>query len=119
MNTHRSIPKQVITSAYALVDKMPPLNKTKDPTLAGIAGFALGAIGLGLYFGTVVDFLVPVGIWLVMMAAALPTGGTLLVAAPVFCAVFGYRRAKSSNARLSGQPLTAEIVVEPRSARKI
>ena len=115
MDTHRSIPRQVVTSAYALVDKMPPLKKIKNPKVAAVAGFALGGIGLALYFGTIIDFLVPVFIWIVMMVVALPTGETLIVAAPVFCAIFGYRRAMSSNAKLergSQMIVEAEVISE-------
>ena len=125
MSTHKHIPRYITKRAFALIDNMPPLKSKKDPTIAAVAGFALGGIGLALYFGTLVDFLVPVFIWIVMMVVALPTGETLLITAPVFCAIFGYRRAKSSNARLSGasrEILTAEVVVEPlqtRSVRKI
>ena len=115
------MPRYITKRAFALIDNMPPLKTKKDPKLAAIAGFALGGLGLGLYFGTLADFLVPVFIWIVMMIVALPTGETLLITAPIFCAIFGWKRAKSSNARLSqnsGEIQTAEVVVEPPTNRR-
>ena len=120
MSRHKHIPNQVIRSAYALVEKMPPLRARKDPRLAALAGLALGGIGLGLYFGTMVDFLVPLCIWITLVIFSGPTGGLLLIAAPVFTAIFGYKRAVSSNARLQGNDseiLTAEVVSEPTQIR--
>jgi hypothetical protein len=95
---------------------MPPLKSEKNPKLAAISGFALGGLGLGLYFGTFADFFVPVAIWIFMTILAVPTAGLAVFSAPVFCAMFGYRRAKSSNARLSIRHsviIEAEIVAEP------
>lgn len=120
MSAHKHIPNQIVRSAYALVDKMPPLKSRKNPALAALAGLSLGGIGLGLYFGTIVDFLVPVCIWIAMAIIALPTGEMLLITAPVFCAIFGWKRANSSNARLQGnnsEILTAEVVSEPPPIR--
>lgn len=103
-------------NAYRLLEQMPPLKNRKDEKLAAIAGFALGAVGLGLFFGTLADFLVPFFIWAFLWIAAAPTLGTSLIAGPVLCAVIGYKRAQFSNAKLQGRTaeiLEAEIVSEP------
>jgi ABC-type transport system involved in cytochrome bd biosynthesis fused ATPase/permease subunit len=116
MNSNTKIPSAIFRSAFGVAEKLAPLKKKKDPIFAAIAGFTLGAIGLGLYFGTLADCLIPIFIWIFMAILSAPTGGVLLITAPVFCAIFGYRRAKSSNARLCGyrpEIIEAEIISEP------
>jgi hypothetical protein len=120
MSTHKHIPRQVLQSAYAMLDKLPPLKTRKEPGVAAVAGFALGGLGLGLYFGSMTDFLLQIFIWICFMVFALPTGGVLLITAPVFCAIYGYSRAKASNAKLEGRNgaiLEAEIGAQPPTAR--
>ena len=79
---------------------MQPLKQKKDPVVAAVLGFALGGLGLGLYFRSWTDFFMPILIWITIMVLGVPTGEVLLLTAPFFCAAYGYRRAKASNAKL-------------------
>jgi hypothetical protein len=120
MNTQNHIPRQVISSAYGVAEKLQPLASKKDPVVAAIAAFALGGVGLGIYLRSWVDFFVPFLMLLILGVIAIPTGGLLAYFAPVFWAVYAYRRVKASNAKLDGASrpiLEADIISEPTSAR--
>ena len=121
MNSQNHIPKSVVRSAFAVADKMEPLKKKKDPTIAAICGGALGGVGLGIYLESWLDFFVPWCMLLVLLVFAAPTAGMSTVCVPVFWAVYGYRRVKASNEKLEGRQRTgiieAEIIAEPRPIR--
>jgi hypothetical protein len=72
--------------------------KTKSPLIAAILGFAFNGIGLGIYFRSWVDLLVPVGI---SFAITILSGGFLMVLTPFVCAFYGYIRATGFNANLT------------------
>ncbi len=82
--------------------RMRPLRKERNPVTAAIVGFLFGGIGLGLYFKSVIDFLIPVAFAIATTAVAAVTakqtaigfiGGCLIAAR------WGYHRARQSNAR--------------------
>ncbi|MGC1199352.1 MAG: hypothetical protein WA882_20835 [Geitlerinemataceae cyanobacterium] len=79
------------------LNNLPPLKERKDSNIAAILGFLFGGIGIGLYFKSAVDFLVPCFIWLVL-TAVLPGIGTL--AGAVICGLWGYFRVENSNGKL-------------------
>jgi hypothetical protein len=58
-------------------ERMQPLRKEHKPANAAIIGFLFGGIGLGLYFKSVTDFLIPVGFAVATaIAAAMTTSQT-------------------------------------------
>jgi hypothetical protein len=88
---------------YALMKKLPPLNKQKDPAWAIVIGFVTGGIGLGLYLRSFVDTLIPVilavGVF-VFCKEAQVLGWTL---GPFVVAVYGFARVQESNERLAAK----------------
>lgn len=126
MSSPNQIPQGVWRSAFGVADKMEPLKKKKNPTLAAVCGFALGGVGLGIYLESWLDFFVPFCMLLVIVVLGIPTGETLTLVTPVFWAIYGYRRAKTSNEKLEGRSqggiIEAEIIADPppiRSLQKI
>lgn len=85
-------------------ERMRPLRKECKPANAAIIGFLFGGIGLGLYFKSVIDFLIPVGFTVATaIAAAMTTGqaGLGFLSGAMIAARWGYYRARQSNARLA------------------
>jgi hypothetical protein len=99
------------------VEALPTLRKPKKPGAAAAIGFLFGGIGLGLYFRSFIDFLLPLAaaFALVLTSSALGSkltsvgwlGGAALVG------VYGFFRAQDSNKRLA-VPVPAPAV--PRTA---
>jgi hypothetical protein len=85
-------------------ERMQPLRKEHKPANAAIIGFLFGGIGLGLYFKSVTDFLVPVGFAVATAIAAAVTtsqAGLGVLSGALIAARWGYYRARQSNARLA------------------
>jgi hypothetical protein len=88
------------------MDALPVLKKHKSPNVAAFLGFMLGGIGIGIYFLSFVDFLIPLGIVIAInllygvMAASDYWVGVL--AGAIIAALYGAARAKNSNDRLQG-----------------
>jgi hypothetical protein len=80
-----------------LMDKMEPLKDEKNPNVACLIGFLLGGIGLGIYFKSVVDFILLLGI---LLATVFVFGDAGFVAGAVIAALYGYFRVLNSNERL-------------------
>ena len=55
---------------------LPPLRKERSPAKAAIIGLLFGGLGLGLYFKSVVDFLIPVLFTIASTAVAAATART-------------------------------------------
>jgi hypothetical protein len=81
-----------------IVEGMGPLAKTKNPFVAGLAGFFFGAFGVGLYLGSWRDFFVCLAL-LVGLTIVIP--GIGVVPGWLFSAVYGYARASKSNEHLA------------------
>jgi hypothetical protein len=112
MNTsNNNLPSNVWKKAFDLADRMQPLKSRKNPAAAAVIGFAFGGIGLGIYFGTILDFVVPFTILLILFLFAFPTAGLALVFLPFLCAMWGYKRAAASNARLDAKNITPPTVI--------
>jgi hypothetical protein len=80
--------------------ELKPLKEKKNPLIAFILGFLLQGIGVGLYLGSVKDFFICVGIFVLFFGILLPTvigEAFLLPAAALFCGCYGAWRAISSN----------------------
>src|SRR5690349_16562155 len=87
---------------------LPPTRKERNPVMAAIIGFLFGGIGLGLYFKSVIDFLIPVGFAVataVLAAAASAPSGAGFVGGCMIAARWGYHRARQWNARLAARRL--------------
>ena len=118
MKSQTHVPHAVFKNAFGITDQLKPLKQRKSPSVASVCGFTFGGLGLGLYFGTWTDFFLPVAIWLVIMVLAAPTGELLLITAPVFCAIYGFRRATASNRKLDAggtaeRIIDAEVITAP------
>jgi len=114
MNTQK-LPPEVLRSAFGVADKLEPLKSPKDPVLAAVAALALGGVGLGLYLRSWTDFFIPWLMLIVLMIFSIPMGGLPVFFAPIFWAIYGYRRVKASNQKLEFQTdiRDAEIIVPP------
>jgi hypothetical protein len=106
-----NIPSNVWKKAFDIADAMPPLKTRKSPAAAAVIGFAFGGLGLGIYFGTILDFVVPFTILVILFFFAFPTAGLALLFLPFVCALWGYKRAAGSNARLDAKTGTSVAVV--------
>lgn len=91
---------------------LPPTHKERNPVTAAIIGFLFGGIGLGLYFKSVIDFLIPVGFAVataVVAAAASAPSGAGFLGGCMIAARWGYYRARQSNARLATRRLCKSL----------
>lgn len=92
---------------------LPVLKKPKNPGLAAIIGFIAGAIGVGLYTWSLLDFAI---CFLVAVIAGIAIGGSgagwLLGAA--FAGVYGALRVIDSNKRIAAVA-AAEVQPQPTS----
>jgi hypothetical protein len=87
----------MLDSIVKLMDRLPPIYAEKNANLACVLGLLFGGIGLGIYFRSVVDFVLPIGIALAMTVVA---GDLGWVAGAIVASLYGYFRAVSSNARI-------------------
>lgn len=113
MNTNHHTPHQTVHAALRVSEQLKPFSEEKDPMIAAVCGFFVGGIGLGLYFKSWADFAMPVFLWVMCAIFAPVTVGTSYIAAGLFCAAYGYRRAKASNEKLRSRRQGAIIDVEP------
>ncbi|MET1088883.1 MAG: hypothetical protein ABWY04_17480 [Arthrobacter sp.] len=76
---------------------VPPVARKTNPNLAAAIGVLFGGIGLGIYFVSVVDALVPVAIAIFLTLALGDIGfwGGVIVAG-----IYGFVRSVESNERL-------------------
>ncbi len=81
-----------------LVEKLPPFDGHKNPTVAAVLGFLFGGVGLGIYLRSFVDCLVPVLIML-FLANTVPDLGVL--GGSIVASLWGYFRVVYSNAQLA------------------
>lgn len=79
---------------HVALKALPKHNTPKSPTVAMMIGFLFGPIGLGIYFKTFWDFLIPLFL-LIVLGTIIP--GLGLIPGWIFSAVFGYFRAESNH----------------------
>jgi hypothetical protein len=84
----------------AIFDNLPPLKSKKEPVIAFVLGFCCGGIGLGIYFRSPVDLIIPLVI-LLILSVAIPVGGIVVGAA--VAGTYGVLRVLVSNAKLDKQ----------------
>lgn len=77
---------------------MPALRGKRNPQAAAIIGFFFGGIGLGIYFASFIDFIIPLMI-VIGMSATLSQFG--FIGGAIIAAAWGYFRAVSSNKNLA------------------
>jgi len=85
----------MLTAVESFIRKLPPPAKARDENVACLIGFLFGGIGLAIYLRTVVDFFLPIGIFIVLFAVY-PHAASA-VAALVIAALYGYFRVKIAN----------------------
>jgi hypothetical protein len=86
---------------YDQLGKLPLLHEKKDPAWAIVVGFLLGGIGLGVYFRSLLDVLIPILLFVgvfVFCQQAQVLGWAL---GPTVVAVYGFARVQESNERLT------------------
>ena len=98
----------------SILRKLPPLKRHRDPSWAAVIGFLTGGVGLGIYFRSVLDALMPIAIVILLASVVGPAGalGGALVAA-----LYGYFRAASSNEVLGAQEHLGETPKLPERVR--
>jgi hypothetical protein len=87
----------MIETIEKLMNSLPPIHARKNPSLALIIGFVAGGIGLAIYFRSVVDFVLPLGI---AVATALLFGDAGILGGAILSSLYGFFRASSSNKSL-------------------
>jgi hypothetical protein len=88
----------MIKQGSQLLDNLETLHSRKNPQIAALWGVLLGGIGLGIYFRSVIDALVPIGLFVVIFA--IYGADVAFVASIVVAGIYGYVRAVHSNMRL-------------------
>lgn len=95
------------------VGALPTLRKPKRPGVAAAIGFLFGGVGLGLYFRSFIDFLLPLAaVFAVLLTSAAiesKLGSAGWLAGAVLVGVYGFFRAQDSNARLATQVTDAAV----------
>src|SRR5208283_1039913 len=86
-------------------DRMRPLKKERSPVKAAIIGFIFGPIGVGLYFKSVIDFLIPELFYIATLTVLVATHKTVhgagIIGVLTIAGRWGYYRARQSNERLA------------------
>jgi hypothetical protein len=81
---------------FGFLGNLPVLNSRKNAVTACLLGLFFGSIGIGIYFGSMTDFLIPVLV-LIVLAVIIPGLGAL--PGWIFAGLYGYFRAINSNTR--------------------
>ena len=84
-----------------LIGSMKPLQSEKDPAVACLIGFFFGGVGLGIYFKSFVDFLMPLGVTVALYAMSGVVGNAGWFIGGIVAGLYGYYRALTSNAKLA------------------
>lgn len=81
--------------------KLPALERERRPNVAAAIGFFFGGIGLGIYFRSFIDFVLPIAITILLIVGSnqLGTGLASLgwLAGAIIASLYGYYRAQQSN----------------------
>jgi hypothetical protein len=91
-----------------LLDILPPLKGPKNPGMASVIGFLTGGIGLGVYFRSFLDVVVPIVLYLVLTVTSAQVLDLGWIVGALVAGYYGYVRAAHSNTRLAavGSPVT-------------
>ena len=80
-----------------LIEFLPPLKEKRNPTSAAIIGALTGGVGLGIYFKSFIDFLMPIGVVALAFVAFNEIGA---IGGAAVAGLYGYFRATTSNNKL-------------------
>lgn len=83
-----------------LFKALPPLSKSKNSQIAALLGFLFGGIGLGIYFLSFIDFLIPI-FFAYLLTAILSSLEEAWLFGAIIAALWGYLRVVDSNSRLA------------------
>jgi len=78
--------------------KLPAIGRSTNPNLAAIFGFLLGGVALGIYFRSFIDFIVPIGIAILLV---LLVGDIAWIGGAIVASVWGFFRSQESNERIA------------------
>lgn len=84
--------------ALSIWKMVPPVTRKTNPNLAAFIGLIFGGIGLGVYFLSVVDFIVPVAIAVVL---GVTIGDIGFWGGVIIASFYGFLRSLESNERLA------------------
>lgn len=103
----------MVDAIFKFMDRLPVLQKQKSPGLASVLGFVFGGIGLGLYFLSFVDFIIPIGIailaTIVLGVVDTDLGWAGYLGGAIVSSLWGYFRALNSNARLADHEIPVPL----------
>ena len=100
----------LVQHAFKESKNMAPVGKGKTPLVGFMAGFLFGPIGVGVYLGSMPDFVMSLGMVIV------GTLMTVTVGAPFFwvlCGVWAYMRIRHSNSQTALLEARNATVDEP------
>lgn len=86
------------------MDILPTLHSRKRETVALLLGLIAGGIGLGIYLRSLVDFVVPVGLAILLVTTLQADVGAL--GGAIISGLWGYLRVVNSNERLTKESVT-------------
>ena len=92
----------MIDGIEQFMKKLPALSRQTNPGMAAFLGFILGGIALGIYFRSFIDFIVPIGIGLLLYFII---GDFGVIGGAIVASLWGFFRSQESNQRLA-QPGT-------------
>jgi len=100
-----------MNGSFPLVSKLPPLKRRTNPVVAALVGFMFGSIGLGIYFRSVLDFVAPLVVIVMLVVTNQATGAGWLVGA-LITGAYGFCRTLDSNDRpaLNGGAVPAAVM---------
>jgi hypothetical protein len=89
-----------MNGSFPLVSKLPPLKRRKNPVVAALVGFMFGSVGLGIYLRSLVDFVAPLVVFVMLVVMNQATVAGWLVGA-LIAGAYGFCRTLDSNERLA------------------
>ena len=96
----------MIQIADRMIKILPPV-KGKSPGVACVIGLLAGGIGLAIYFRNIVDAVLPLGLFIVLIAVNDAILGLGSIAGMIFAALYGYYRVHLSNTQQPTEPAEA------------
>jgi hypothetical protein len=80
-----------------LLDKLQPLNMKRNPAIAAVLGLVFGGLGLAIYLRSIIDFVIPV---LIAVVLTITVGDLGWFIGACLASGYGYFRVVTSNERL-------------------
>ena len=99
--------------AKAVWASFPVLGRRTSPQWAAVFGFVLGGIGLGLYFRSFIDFIVPIAIAIIASLVTIKMVGADIqlgwLPGAIIASLYGTFRSTDSNRRIDEQARQSRV----------